>query len=35
VNLFLRTLGQALHHPLRKTIIFNLLLRNLFEEILY
>jgi hypothetical protein len=34
VNLFLWTLRQALHHPLRETIVFNLLLCSLLEEIL-
>jgi hypothetical protein len=26
---------QALHHPLRKTVVFNLLPGSLLEEILY
>jgi hypothetical protein len=34
VGLFLWTLGQVLHHPLRETIVFNLLLCSLLEEIL-
>jgi hypothetical protein len=29
------TLGQALHHPLCETMIFNLLLGSLIEEFLY
>jgi hypothetical protein len=34
VGLFLRTLGQVFHNPLRETVVFNLLLCSLLEEIL-
>jgi hypothetical protein len=34
VGLFLRTLGQVHHHPLRESIVLNLLLCSLLEELL-
>jgi hypothetical protein len=35
VGLFHLTFGQVHHHPLRESIVLNLLLCSLLEEILY